>query len=122
MPTASITRENHELLTRLMESGPVEVEVNIQNTFSDKPVETYNTVAEIRGTEKPDEVVIIGGHLDSWDLGTGATDNGTGSMAVLEAARALAETRRKTKAHDSLRPVHGRRARAQRFARLRESA
>jgi carboxypeptidase Q len=89
VPTASITRENHELLTRLMESGPVEVELNIQNTFSDKPVETYNTVAEIRGTEKPDEVVIVGGHLDSWDLGTGATDNGTGSMAVLEAARAL---------------------------------
>jgi Zn-dependent M28 family amino/carboxypeptidase len=49
----------------------------------------YNTVAEIWGTEKPDEVVIVGGHLDSWDLGTGATDNGTGSMAVLEAARAL---------------------------------
>jgi len=49
----------------------------------------YNTVAEIPGSEKPDEVVIIGGHLDSWDLGTGATDNGTGAMAVLEAARAL---------------------------------
>src|ERR1700756_4835370 len=42
-----------------------------------------------RGTTKPDEVVILGAHLDSWDLGTGATDNGTGSMAVLEAARAL---------------------------------
>jgi carboxypeptidase Q len=89
VPTSSITRENHALISRLMESGIVEVEVNIQNTFSEKPVETYNTVAEIRGTEKPDEVVIVGGHLDSWDLGTGATDNGTGSMAVLEAARAL---------------------------------
>jgi Zn-dependent M28 family amino/carboxypeptidase len=52
-------------------------------------VQVYNTVAEIRGAEKPDEVVIIGAHLDSWDLGTGATDNGTGSMAVLAAARAL---------------------------------
>ena len=89
VPTASITRENHGLISRLLEGGPVEVEVNIQNTFSDKPVEVYNTVAEIPGTEKPDEVVIIGGHLDSWDLGTGATDNGTGSMAVIEAARAL---------------------------------
>ncbi len=89
VPTASITRENHALLSRLLEGGPVEVELNIQNTFSEKPVEVYNTVAEIRGTEKPDEVVIVGGHLDSWDLGTGATDNGTGSMAVLEAARAL---------------------------------
>ena len=45
----------------------------------------YNTVAEIKGSEQPGEVVIIGGHLDSWDLGTGATDNGTGSMAVLAA-------------------------------------
>ncbi len=89
VPTASITRENHALLSRLLEGGPVEVELNIQNSFSEKPVEVYNTVAEIRGTEKPDEVVILGGHLDSWDLGTGATDNGTGSMAVLEAARAL---------------------------------
>jgi carboxypeptidase Q len=88
-PTASITRENHALLTRLLESGAVDVEVSLQNAFSEKPVEVYNTVAEIRGTEKPDEVVIVGGHLDSWDLGTGATDNGTGSMAVLSAARAL---------------------------------
>jgi Zn-dependent M28 family amino/carboxypeptidase len=86
---AAIARENHTLLWRLLDAGPVQVELSIQNSFSDKPVEVYNTVAEIRGSEKPDEVVIIGGHLDSWDLGTGATDNGTGSMAVLEAARAL---------------------------------
>ena len=89
VPMASVTLENHHLLWRLLESGPVEVEVNIQNSFSQKPMEVYNTVAEIRGSEKPEEVVILGAHLDSWDLGTGATDNGTGSMAVLEAARAL---------------------------------
>jgi len=51
-----------------------------------------NTVAEIRGTEKPDEVVIVGAHIDSWDLGTGATDNGTGTIAVLEAARSLVKS------------------------------
>jgi carboxypeptidase Q len=89
IPTAYMTRENYTLLWRLLDAGAVEVEVNIGSTFSGKPVEVYNTVAEITGTEKPDEVVIVGGHLDSWDLGTGATDNGTGSMAVLEAARAL---------------------------------
>jgi hypothetical protein len=88
-PAAVITGENQHLLWRLLDAGPVEAEINIQNSFSGKPVEVYNTVAEIRGSEKPDEVVIIGAHLDSWDLGTGATDNGTGSMAVLEAARAL---------------------------------
>jgi len=89
-PAAILEREDYTLLWRMMDTGgPVEVELNLQATFSEKPVEVYNTVAEIRGTEKPDEVVILGAHLDSWDLGTGATDNGTGSMAVLEAARAL---------------------------------
>jgi Zn-dependent M28 family amino/carboxypeptidase len=89
LPIAFASRERYEQLWRLREQGPVEAEVNIEGAFSGKPVQVYNTVAEIRGTEKPDEVVIIGGHLDSWDLGTGATDNGTGSMAVLAAARAL---------------------------------
>jgi Zn-dependent M28 family amino/carboxypeptidase len=73
----------------LLDAGAVEAEVNIGSSFSGKPVEVYNTVAEIPGNEKPEEIVIVGGHLDSWDLGTGATDNGTGSMAVLAAARAL---------------------------------
>jgi Zn-dependent M28 family amino/carboxypeptidase len=89
VPTAYITNENYELLRRLTDSGAVEAEVNIESSFSGKPVEVYNTVAEIQGSEKPDEVVIIAAHLDSWDLGTGATDNGTGSAAVLAAARAL---------------------------------
>jgi carboxypeptidase Q len=89
-PSAFLVREDYLQLLRWAEAGtPVSVELNIQGSFSGKPVEVYNTVAEIHGSEKADEVVIIGGHLDSWDLGTGATDNGTGSMAVLEAARAL---------------------------------
>jgi Zn-dependent M28 family amino/carboxypeptidase len=61
----------------------------LQNTFSGKPAPASITVADIKGSELPDEQVIIGGHLDSWDLGQGALDNGTGAMAVLEAARAL---------------------------------
>jgi hypothetical protein len=89
LPAAYMARENATLLWRLLDAGPVEAEINIEASFSAKPVTVYNTVAEIKGSEKPDEVVIIGGHLDSWDLGTGATDNGTGSMAVLAAARAL---------------------------------
>jgi carboxypeptidase Q len=87
---AFVAREDYQELWRLLDAGgPVQMELNLQASFSGKPVEVYNTVAEIRGTEKPDELVILGAHLDSWDLGTGATDNGTGSMAVLEAARAL---------------------------------
>lgn len=89
LPEAFLTTESYGLIWRLLQRGPVEVEIELKNTFSPGEVEVFNTVAEIPGAEKPDEVVIIGGHLDSWDLGTGATDNGTGSMAVLEAARAL---------------------------------
>jgi carboxypeptidase Q len=87
--SAFLTTESYGLIWRLLRRGPVEIEIDLKNTFSDAPVEVYNTVAEIAGAEKPDEVVILGGHIDSWDLGTGATDNGTGIMAVLEAARAL---------------------------------
>ncbi|MDP9146269.1 MAG: M20/M25/M40 family metallo-hydrolase, partial [Acidobacteriota bacterium] len=98
IPTAYMARENFTLLWRLLDasqtpsgltSQPLRAEVNIQASFGGNGAEVYNTVAEIPGSEKPDEVVIIGAHLDSWDLGTGATDNGTGSTAVLEAARAL---------------------------------
>ena len=92
VPTAYITRENDAQIWRLLDAGPVEAEVNIQSTLGGKEVQVYNTVAEIPGSEKPDEVVIIGGHLDSWDLGTGANDNGTGSIAVLAAARALVKS------------------------------
>jgi carboxypeptidase Q len=91
LPTAFITGEGYRMIYRMLKKGPVELELEISNSLSKKPVEVYNTVGEIRGTEKPEEVVILGAHLDSWDLGTGSTDNGTGSMAVLEAARTLAK-------------------------------
>jgi carboxypeptidase Q len=96
-PTAFITGEGYRMIWRLMKHGPVTVEIEMTNTFGNKPVEVYNTVADLRGSERPDEMVIIGGHLDSWDLATGSTDNGTGSMAVLEAARALAKLKLKPK-------------------------
>ena len=91
IPTAFLTGEGYRLVWRLLKKGPVELEIEISNSVSDKPVEVYNTVADLRGTERPDEFVILGAHLDSWDLATGTTDNGTGSMVVLEAARTLAK-------------------------------
>src|SRR5215475_11341390 len=97
IPTAFITGEGYRMLYRMVEHGPLEVEIEITNTIGDTALDVYNTVAEIRGSEKPDEVVILGAHLDSWDLGTGSTDNGTGSAAVLEAARALAKLNLKPK-------------------------
>lgn len=97
IPIAFITGEGYRMIWRLLQHGPVEVEIEMTNTIADGPFDVYNTVAEIKGTEKPDEVVILGAHLDSWDLGTGSTDNGTGSAAVLEAARALAKLNLKPK-------------------------
>lgn len=89
LPEAFLTTESYGLIWRLLKRGPVEIEIDLENTFSTGEVEVFNTVAELPGGDKADESVIIGGHIDSWDLGTGATDNGTGIMAVLEAARAL---------------------------------
>jgi hypothetical protein len=91
VPTAFLTPESYDLLWRLRKDDqPVDVEVEISGCeFSDGPVEVFNTVAEIPGGEKADEVVVLAGHIDSWDLGTGATDNGTGVSVLLEAARAL---------------------------------
>lgn len=89
VPLAYITHEDYSLIYRLAEKGAVSMKVNLTGTFSEKPEPAAITVAEIKGSEFPDERVIIGGHLDSWDLGQGALDNGTGSMAVMEAARTL---------------------------------
>lgn len=88
-PMAFISHEDYDLIYRLQQNGPVTMKVNLNGTFSAGPVPASITVAEIKGTEFPDQRVIIGGHLDSWDLGQGALDNGTGAMAVLEAARTL---------------------------------
>src|SRR5258708_36719681 len=66
------------------------IELDIANKFIPGPIIVNNVIGEIRGSEKPDEVVVVGAHLDSWDLGQGTTDNGTGTCIVLEAARLLA--------------------------------
>jgi hypothetical protein len=89
VPMAFISHEDYDLIYRLQQAGPVSMSVSLNGSFSAGPVPASITVAEIKGTEFPDQRVIIGGHLDSWDLGQGALDNGTGAMAVLEAARAL---------------------------------
>ncbi len=88
-PMAFVTHEDYDLIWRLLQTGPVTLTANLRNSFSEKPAPVAITVAEIKGSELPDERVIVGGHLDSWDLGQGALDNGTGAMAVLETARTL---------------------------------
>jgi Zn-dependent M28 family amino/carboxypeptidase len=69
----------------------------VDNRMGTRPMPQWNTIGEIRGTEHPGQVVILGAHLDSWDIGQGVTDNGTGSMVVLEAARAIAQSGLKPK-------------------------
>src|SRR5260370_34047404 len=64
VPVAYAVRENYEQLWHVQEEGHAEAEVSIEGSLSGKPVQVYNTVAEIRGTEKPNEGVIIGGPLD----------------------------------------------------------
>ena len=92
MPTLFVPHEHYAMLHRLAtaKDGPrPQVELEVTNKFLPGPITVFNTVGEITGSEKPDEFVVIGAHLDSWDLGTGATDNGTGSCIVLEIARTL---------------------------------
>jgi carboxypeptidase Q len=89
-PMIVVGNETYAQFERLLRRGEhVRIEADITNTFTRDTLQQFNTVAEIRGSEKPDEVVLLGAHLDSWDLATGATDNGTGAIAVLEAARIL---------------------------------
>jgi Zn-dependent M28 family amino/carboxypeptidase len=92
LPSLFVAHEHYALLHRLA-SRPsparTRVEVEITNKLVPGPVAVYNTVGEIPGSEKPDEFVVVGAHLDSWDLGQGTTDNGTGSSVVLETARIL---------------------------------
>lgn len=78
-----------EILGLLKDKKPVVVEFDIRNYFKKGPIKQYNVIADIPGTETPDEYVIVGGHIDSWDGATGATDNGTGVSTTLEAARIL---------------------------------
>jgi carboxypeptidase Q len=98
LPNLVISHEDYALLARLIKAGRTpRVEAQVQNRMGRAPVQQWNTVAEIRGTERPGQTVILGAHLDSWDLGTGVTDNGTGSMVVLEAARVIAKSGLKPK-------------------------
>jgi carboxypeptidase Q len=90
VPTAIVHREQAERLARLAEKGEVRIRLNLQNQIGGE-YESQNVVAEIRGREKPDEVALIGAHLDSWDLGTGAEDNGVNVALVLDVARGFKE-------------------------------
>ena len=89
MPVAVVAREQAQRLLRLLEDAPVRVRVAIDNAIVPN-VASRNVIAEIRGSDKKDEIVVVGAHLDAWDLGTGANDNGVSCVEVIDLARQIA--------------------------------
>jgi carboxypeptidase Q len=90
VPVVSMTAEDQGQLERFLDRGITpRVRFNVQNTFTNGPVESANVVGEIRGTEHPEQILVVGGHLDSWDLAEGTTDNGSGTATVLGAADSI---------------------------------
>jgi len=89
IPTVDLELEDYGMLYRMVEYGD-KPRINIVAMSKELgKVSSFNTIAEIKGTEKPDEYIILSAHLDSWDGGTGATDNGTGTLVMMEAMRIL---------------------------------
>jgi Zn-dependent M28 family amino/carboxypeptidase len=89
IPQVLVAREDGERMSRLLASGhPVWVDLSIPNEVGG-PIKSANVIGEIKGSEKPDEFVILGAHLDSWELGTGALDNGCNAALVIDSLRAI---------------------------------
>jgi hypothetical protein len=89
IPAVDIELEDYTMLYRMVEYGD-KPKINIVAESKELGVvPTFNTIGEIKGTEKPEEYVILSAHFDSWDGGTGATDNGTGTLVMMEAMRIL---------------------------------
>jgi carboxypeptidase Q len=89
IPAAAIALEDAERLQRMQDRGTV-VRVRLKMEAKFLPdADSYNVIAEIRGRELPDEVVVVGGHFDSWDVGTGSTDDGGGCVVTWEALRLM---------------------------------
>ncbi|SDR87997.1 M20/M25/M40 family metallo-hydrolase [Christiangramia echinicola] len=89
VPTIDVSLEDYGLLYRLAEYGNKPTIKVVAESSELGEVPTFNTIAEIKGTEKPEEYVILSAHFDSWDGATGATDNGTGTIVMMEAMRIL---------------------------------
>lgn len=90
LPVVDMSNEDQGQIERFLAAGKsVRIHINVQNKLTDGPVESANVVGDLLGRERPEEIVVVGAHLDSWDLSEGATDNGTGSSSVLAAAEAI---------------------------------
>ena len=88
IPAAAVTVEDATLIDRLAAKGPVSVHLHLESQML-PDAESANVIGELRGRERPDEVVVIGGHIDSWDVGQGAHDDGAGIVTMMQAAALL---------------------------------
>lgn len=90
VPQITVANEHYNRLVRMVQAGEkLQARINLGVKFHDDDLMSYNTIAEIPGTDKKDEIVMVGAHMDSWHSGTGATDNGAGSAVAMEAVRIL---------------------------------
>ena len=94
LPAAQIGRDDAQMIRGLLARGPVHISLELANRITPGAATVNNVIADLPGRDRPDEWVIVGAHLDSWDFGTGAQDNATGVAMVLEAARAIASLKR----------------------------
>ncbi|GMV05129.1 MAG: hypothetical protein AMXMBFR53_14080 [Gemmatimonadota bacterium] len=90
LPHVALSKEQYNQIYRNVEAGiPVELELMVENRFFEDDLKAYNTLADLPGTDKADEYVMLGAHLDSWHMGGGAADNAAGSVVMMEAMRIL---------------------------------
>ena len=90
IPAASLTAEDADLIEGLSKEGPVRLHLTLTSQMLSDTV-SYNVVADLKGSEHPEQIVIISGHLDSWDLGTGAIDDGAGVVMAMQTVHILRE-------------------------------
>src|SRR5262249_12112034 len=88
IPAAAITAEDGDLIARLCAQGTVRLHLSSTSQMLPE-VESYNVIADLKGSDRPEQVVIVSGHLDSWDLGTGAIDDGAGVAIAMATAHLL---------------------------------
>jgi Zn-dependent M28 family amino/carboxypeptidase len=92
-PQIVLAAEHYGIMFRNLEKGiPVSMELQVENRFYTDDLNAFNVVGEIRGSDRADEIVMVGAHFDSWHTGTGATDNASGSAIMMEAMRILKAT------------------------------
>ncbi len=90
LPQITVAREQYNRLLRILQAGEkLQMRLNLDVQFHEQDLMAYNTIAELPGTDKKDELVMVGAHIDSWHSGTGATDNGAGCAVAMEAVRIL---------------------------------